>query len=71
MRFATISVIYFLHKIVIYFQVDPSQKYEEKRFLVYDETMQRERIMTEIEIGSEKEIYDILILHREVSSHKG
>lgn len=56
---------------MIYFQVDPSQKYEEKRFLVYDETMQRERIMTEIEIGSEKEIYDILILHREVSSHKG
>nr|XP_011413901.2 mammalian ependymin-related protein 1 [Crassostrea gigas] len=46
-------------------RVDPSQKYEEKRFLVYDETMQRERIMTEIEIGSEKEIYDILILHRE------
>ncbi|XP_062609053.1 mammalian ependymin-related protein 1-like [Saccostrea cucullata] len=46
-------------------RVDPSQKYEEKRFLAYDETQQRERIMTEIEIGSEKKLYDILILHRE------
>lgn len=65
------SVIFCISCINLYIQVDPSQKYEERRFLAYDETMQRERVMTEIEIGSEKEIYDILILHRQVSSHKG
>jgi hypothetical protein len=47
-------------------QVDPSKKYEEKRFLAYDETNQRERVFSEVELDSDKEIYDALFLHKEV-----
>lgn len=47
-------------------QVDPQQKFLERRRLVYDATNRRERRLEEIEIGSDKSYYDQLILWNEV-----
>lgn len=50
-------------------QVDPQQKFLERRRLVYDATNRRERRLEEIEIGSDKSYYDQLILWNEVHLH--
>lgn len=47
-------------------QVDPQQKFLERRRLAYDATNRRERRLEEIEIGSDKSYYDQLILWNEV-----
>ena len=48
------------------YQVDPQQKFFERRRLVYDATNRRERRLEEIEIGTDKSYYDQLILWNEV-----
>ena len=47
--------------------MNPSRRFERYARLSYDATNERIRIIEEEQIGTEREYYDELFLHREVS----
>lgn len=48
-------------------QYDRSKMYEERSKVSYDETNERVRIIEEVEIGQDRDYYDVLYLHNIVS----
>ena len=48
-------------------QSDPSKKFLRRGKLSYDETNKRLRIVEEVEFGSTRDYYDVLLLHNVVS----
>ena len=48
-------------------QGDPSKKFLLRGKLSYDEKNQRLRIVEEVEFGSTRDYYDVLLLHNVVS----
>jgi len=48
-------------------QFDPSKGFLEASKMSYDETNQRVRVVEEIEVGDDRDYYDVLYLHNVVS----